>query len=48
MLKGMQEWVGVGGPALFGCFFSTVGFIKDVAGNPFIVTDLQFGFRLPP
>lgn len=30
MLSGVQEWVGVGGPALFGGLFSAVGFIKEV------------------
>lgn len=30
MLKGVQELVGVGGPALFGGFFSAFGFIKEV------------------
>lgn len=30
MLSGVQEWVGLGGPALLGVLFSAVGFIKKV------------------
>lgn len=30
MLSGVQEWEGVGGPALLGGFFPAVGFIEEV------------------
>lgn len=30
MLSGVQEWVGVGGPALLGGIFPAVGFIEEV------------------